>query len=386
MKTNVYYSLLSMFISIYTFSQLGINKVGSDVTLDIAAKTINGTNPEGLIVPRLTGDQIQGADSQYTLSHRGTVIYALSAVTLPSVKTANMNKEGLYFFDGNIWQKLNDGQGSNIYTVDGTLTGSRTVDIGNRVLSFSSAPSSGNSHFQVAGNTFNVNTRLGFVGMGMNNPVTRLQVINSLNNTVDGLAGGINNCGTPCGQSTPSNLRLYNINGSNTSFVLFDFSATNSPLATSPGVAIRGIDRSGNNAGLQFFSKNSAGYISGLAIRSLGVIGINSGGSAIAALDVNGSITNTATYNAGTATTIDFFNSNLATTSANPGAFTLTNIKDGGAYTLAVQGTVSGISTFAASGFTVRYVNNIPTIPGTHTLYKLLVMGTEIYVMTIAGF
>jgi len=104
-------------------------------------------------------------------------------------------------------------------------------------------------------------------------------------------------------------------------------------------------------------------------------------------LEVNGASTNTAAYNAGAGTAIDYSLSNLAYTTASAGAFTLSNIKDGGTYTLSVRGATSGISTFTAAGFTVKYVNNTKaTVAGKETLYTLVVMGTTLYVYTSSGF
>lgn len=103
-------------------------------------------------------------------------------------------------------------------------------------------------------------------------------------------------------------------------------------------------------------------------------------------LEINGAATNTTALNSVAATTIDFSKSNLAYTTASAGTFTLTNIKDGGTYTLAVQGANSGISTFTCSGFLFKYVNNGITAPNKHSLYTFLVMGTTVYVYMATGF
>jgi len=103
-------------------------------------------------------------------------------------------------------------------------------------------------------------------------------------------------------------------------------------------------------------------------------------------LEVNGSATNTTAYNSGSATAILFNNSNLAYTSASPTAFFLQGIKNGGTYTLAVQGTTSGTASFSAVGFTFKSFNNGTTISGKDTLYTFVVMGTTVYVYMSAGF
>jgi hypothetical protein len=116
---------------------------------------------------------------------------------------------------------------------------------------------------------------------------------------------------------------------------------------------------------------------------SIGVFADN----ATSKLEVNGSSTNYVAYNAGTGRNINYALSNLAyTTASAAGTFTLTGIKDGGTYSLAVRGTVSGTAVFAATGFTVKYANNRPTTAGTETVYTLVVMGTTVYVYMSAGF
>jgi hypothetical protein len=92
-------------------------------------------------------------------------------------------------------------------------------------------------------------------------------------------------------------------------------------------------------------------------------------------LEVNGASTNTTAFNASSGTSIDFTKSNLAYTTASAGAFTLTGMKDGGTYTLAVQGGTSGTSSFTASGFTLKPYVNAATTANTHSLYTFIVMG-----------
>jgi hypothetical protein len=78
---------------------------------------------------------------------------------------------------------------------------------------------------------------------------------------------------------------------------------------------------------------------------------------------------------------VDFSQSNLAYTTASPGnTFTINNIKDGGTYTLAVQGTTSGTPTFTNSSFNwVSMGGKISTVQGRQTLYTFMVMGTTVY-------
>jgi hypothetical protein len=130
---------------------------------------------------------------------------------------------------------------------------------------------------------------------------------------------------------------------------------------------------------------NGSSWFQAVTIQPTGNFGINTT-NPTSRLEVNGSATNTTAFNAAAGTTIDFSRSNLAYTTANAGAFTLTNIKDGGTYTLAVQGTISGTASFTATNFTFRSINNVATIAGRQTLYTFIVMGTTVYFYMASGF
>gem|GEM_PF-521413 len=110
-----------------------------------------------------------------------------------------------------------------------------------------------------------------------------------------------------------------------------------------------------------------------------------------ARFEVDGASANTKAFNAGSGTTINFANSNLAYTTASASAFVLQNLKDGATYTLAVQGATSGTSTFTATNtanaaVSCRVLNNRATVAAKHTLYSIVVMGTTAYIYVSTGF
>ena len=105
-------------------------------------------------------------------------------------------------------------------------------------------------------------------------------------------------------------------------------------------------------------------------------------------LTVDGAAHNNAAFNAGAGTAIDFAQSNFAYTTANAGdaPFTLSNLKDGGAYTLAVQGTTAGTATFTATGFTFKSKDAATaTDANSHTIYSFIVLGTTVYYTQVTG-
>lgn len=212
----------------------------------------------------------------------------------------------------------------------------------------------------------------GRVGIGTTAPTTNLDVVGGLNlrNAV-GAAGS--NYGIEFNTNSNSPRIDWVFNGGyigQFSTDANDFILRNSKLST------------GN---IRFFTNPSGSQAERLTILNNGNVGVGTS-SPTSRLEVNGSATNNVAYNAGSGTSIDFSLSNLAYTTASAGTFTITNIKNGGTYSLAVQGATSGTSTFSCSGFTFIYVNNGITAPNKHTMYTFIVMGTTVYVYMATGF
>ncbi|MFP3596989.1 hypothetical protein [Chryseobacterium sp. SIMBA_029] len=106
--------LLAMsLISGIAYSQVGINTASPKATLDVTGMPGIATLPDGVIAPRLTGNQLAAKDAAYGIEQIGTLVYATAAVTVPTVKTANVTQAGYYMFDGTKWG----------YTFGGSNTG-----------------------------------------------------------------------------------------------------------------------------------------------------------------------------------------------------------------------------------------------------------------------
>ena len=98
-------------------------------------------------------------------------------------------------------------------------------------------------------------------------------------------------------------------------------------------------------------------------------------------LQVNGAATNTLAFDAGTSYIIDFGLSNLAYTSATGFFYTLSNLKDGGAYSLILTSTTNtGVTTFISSEFTFKYMGTGARTLGKTHIYSFIVAGTVVYV------
>ncbi len=109
--------VLAVAFSNFAFSQVGINTVTPLTSLDVTAGKSDGSSAEGILPPRLTGDQIKMADSRYSAQHAGVMVYITAPVTAASAKTVNMTSVGMYIFDGNVWMKMMQGDSRNFLTV-----------------------------------------------------------------------------------------------------------------------------------------------------------------------------------------------------------------------------------------------------------------------------
>jgi len=91
-------------------------------------------------------------------------------------------------------------------------------------------------------------------------------------------------------------------------------------------------------------------------------------------------------HDAASATSIDWNDGNVQYTSADCGAFTFSNMRDGGHYNLVVTGGSSGTCTFTHTGLTVKYPTGYgATTASTHTVFAFLRAGANLYVTSVRG-
>ncbi|RZJ69682.1 MAG: hypothetical protein EOO47_23880 [Flavobacterium sp.] len=96
--------ILVLGISTQSYGQVGVNTTTPKATLDITGIPTNATVPDGIIAPRLTGDELKAKDNVYTANQTGTLLYVTAAATAPTTpKTVNVTRTGYYMFDGTAW-------------------------------------------------------------------------------------------------------------------------------------------------------------------------------------------------------------------------------------------------------------------------------------------
>ncbi|SDI47439.1 hypothetical protein SAMN05421846_10880 [Chryseobacterium taeanense] len=184
------FTAAAMLFSMTTFAQVGINNTSPKATLDITAKTTDGSKPEGLIIPQLSGSNIHTATAAgvYGTNQKGLIIYATSADSSPTGATANITAAGYYYFDGSTWQKIMTGSVTNsdlttgvggIYKGSGSLSGNTTVTQGSNTLAFTSTATNG---FSVDGTTLSVDAANHRVGIGTSSPTQKFEITSGIAN------------------------------------------------------------------------------------------------------------------------------------------------------------------------------------------------------------
>lgn len=109
----------------YANAQIGINTGNPQASLDITGKPTNTSALDGVIFPRITGNQLRA--KTYTSAQTGANVFVTAADSAPAGQTINVTTSGNYYFDGTVWKHLLD-------ATNALLNGTGTVVMINGVL------------------------------------------------------------------------------------------------------------------------------------------------------------------------------------------------------------------------------------------------------------
>ncbi|WP_419868707.1 hypothetical protein [Chryseobacterium sp. CT-SW4] len=103
-----HFLILFSFITSVIYGQIGINTENPAATLDIVGSPNNLLLVDGLLPPRITGNQLKMKDNIYGTNQNGAMVYVTNSVDIPSSKTVNVTETGYYYYDSQkeIWQRL----------------------------------------------------------------------------------------------------------------------------------------------------------------------------------------------------------------------------------------------------------------------------------------
>jgi hypothetical protein len=90
-----------LFFCVTLQAQVGIGTTTPQATLDITGQPGVSTELDGVIAPRLTGDQLRA--KTYTATQTAAIVYVTTADTAPAGQTIDVTQIGYYYFDGTIW-------------------------------------------------------------------------------------------------------------------------------------------------------------------------------------------------------------------------------------------------------------------------------------------
>ena len=100
MKKSSY--LLFVLSTTLIYGQVGINTQTPETTLEVVGKPNDISHYDGIIPPRITGNQL-AAKKTYTNAKTGTIVFVTSAATNLTGQVVHVVESGYYFFNGNYW-------------------------------------------------------------------------------------------------------------------------------------------------------------------------------------------------------------------------------------------------------------------------------------------
>ncbi len=123
MKAITY--LFLVLLSICTRGQVGINTETPEATLEVVGKPTDINHFDGIIPPRVTGDQL--ALKFYSNSKKGAIVFVTKPPLNLTKQVVNITEAGPYFFDGKMWNKLIESQDLNSVTLKGNTSSVKII-------------------------------------------------------------------------------------------------------------------------------------------------------------------------------------------------------------------------------------------------------------------
>ncbi|WP_294219422.1 hypothetical protein [uncultured Chryseobacterium sp.] len=126
---NKLFTIAALSLSFWACAQVGINTEDPQATLDVVGFPSVTTKLDGVIAPRLSGDQLR--QKTYTASQTGAIVYVTAADSNPGGQTAGVLSAGYYYFDGSKWAQF----GADWHTTGNTGTSPTTATLGTDITS-----------------------------------------------------------------------------------------------------------------------------------------------------------------------------------------------------------------------------------------------------------
>lgn len=134
---NSYIRISVLLLSCFSFGQVGIGTENPQATLDVQGSPDNSSAIDGVIAPRITGEQLKSKDAIYTSAQDGSIVYVTEPLSVVSDKTKKVLQKGYYNFDVSLgsngeWKRMffspkviAGADGQNAYSGSGLVLRSR---------------------------------------------------------------------------------------------------------------------------------------------------------------------------------------------------------------------------------------------------------------------
>lgn len=96
--------LLLTLIVVSIQGQVGINTQTPEATLEVVGKPNDVNHFDGIIPPRITGDQL--ANKTYSVLQKGAIVYVTQPASNLFGQVIHIVEEGYYYFTGMFWNQM----------------------------------------------------------------------------------------------------------------------------------------------------------------------------------------------------------------------------------------------------------------------------------------
>lgn len=124
---NKLFTIAALSLSFWTCAQVGINTNDPKASLDVTGFPSIAAKLDGVIAPRLSGDQLRL--KTYTNAQTGAIVYVTAADTNPGGQTVAVLSPGYYYFDGTKWAQF----GADWHTTGNIGTTATTATLGTNI-------------------------------------------------------------------------------------------------------------------------------------------------------------------------------------------------------------------------------------------------------------
>lgn len=134
MKKLIYF--IGLTFSIFAHAQVGINTTTPSTTFDVSKSAVS-TVPDGVLVTRMTGDELKAKDALYLANQNATLVYVTAVSATTTAKTVNVKTPGFYYYDNSISQWVGAFRNNNFpkffympsILVNTATLGTKTLDL-----------------------------------------------------------------------------------------------------------------------------------------------------------------------------------------------------------------------------------------------------------------